>query len=107
LSESWWTWPLQITTALSAIGAIVALWTRRFRLARFCAAAQLTLILWGWGAAQFPYLVAPDRTIYNASAPPVILRLLLEALSAGALLLFPSFYYLFRVFRRRSAFSRT
>jgi len=99
LSESWWTWPLQIATAISATGAIWFLWTRKFKLARFCAAAQLTLILWGWGAAMFPYLVVPGLTIQNAAAPAVTLRLTLWALVAGSLLLFPSFYYLFRVFK--------
>jgi cytochrome d ubiquinol oxidase subunit II len=99
LSESWWTWPLQIATAISAIGAIWFLWTRKFKLARFCAAAQLTLILWGWGAAMFPYLVVPGLTIQNAAAPAVTLWLTLWALVAGSLLLFPSFYYLFRVFK--------
>ena len=99
----WWTWPLQIATAVFAIGAIRALWTRRFRMARFCAAAQVTLILWGWGAAQYPYLVAPDLTIYNSAAPAITLRLVWWALLAGSVLLFPSFYYLFRVFKGSAA----
>lgn len=104
LSASRWTWPLQIATGVLAVGAIFALWTRRFRLARVCAVGQVTLILWGWALAQFPYLVEPDITIYNAAAAPATLRLLLAALVVGALLLFPSFYYLFRVFKGGSAF---
>jgi len=104
LSASWWTWPLQISTGALAVGAILALWTRRFHAARICAAGQVTLILWGWGLAQFPYLVVPHITIFNAAAPPATLRLLLAALGIGALLLFPSFYYLFRVFKGGTAF---
>jgi cytochrome bd ubiquinol oxidase subunit II len=107
LSESWWTWPLQVATGIAALGAIFALWRRRFRLARFCAAGQVTLILWGWALAQFPYLVEPDITIYNAAAPPATLRLVFIALMAGALLLLPSFYYLFRVFKGGSVFGPT
>jgi cytochrome d ubiquinol oxidase subunit II len=99
LSESWWTWPLQIATGVTAIAAIFALWTRRFRLARVCAALQVTLILWGWAVAQYPYLVEPEITIHNAAAPPATLRLVLIALTAGTVLLLPSFYYLFRVFK--------
>lgn len=99
LSESWWTWPLQISTGVFATGAILALWTRRFHMARFCAAGQITLILWGWGVAQFPYLIVPDITIFNAAAPPITLRLLLAALGSGTLILFPSFYYLYRIFK--------
>jgi cytochrome d ubiquinol oxidase subunit II len=100
LTWSWWTWPLQISTAVFAVSAIYALWTRRFRMARFCAAAQTTLILWGWGAAHYPYLIAPDLTIYNAAAPLITMRLVWWALLAGSVLLFPSLYYLFRVFKR-------
>jgi cytochrome bd ubiquinol oxidase subunit II len=100
LTRSWWTWPLQIATAVFAVCAIYALWARRFRMARFCAAAQAALILWGWGAAHYPYLVAPDLTIYNSAAPAITLRLVWWALLAGSVLLFPSLYYLFRVFKR-------
>ena len=103
LGQSWWTWPLQIATGVFAVCAIGALWRRRFQLARFCAAAQATLILWGWGVAQYPYLVIPDLTIHNAAAPAITLRLVWWALIAGAVLLFPSFYYLFRVFKRGGA----
>jgi cytochrome d ubiquinol oxidase subunit II len=99
LSESWWTWPLQIATAIAASGAISLLWVRKFKLARVFAAAQVALILWGWGAAMYPHLVMPQLTIQNAAAPATTLRLLVVALIAGSLLLFPSLYYLFRVFK--------
>ena len=103
LSRSWWAWPLQIATAGVAVGAIMTLWQRRFRVARIYAALQVTLILWGWGYAQFPYLVVADFTIHNSAAPIVTLRLLWIALLAGTLLLFPSSYYLYRVFKTSEA----
>jgi cytochrome d ubiquinol oxidase subunit II len=105
LSASWWAWPLQIGTGAAAVGAIWALWTWRFYLARALAAAQVALILWGWGGAQFPYLVEPDITIQSAAAPASTLRLLLGALIVGALLLFPSFYFLYRIFKGQRAFA--
>jgi hypothetical protein len=37
---------------------------------------EVTLILLGWVSAQFPYLVEPRLSIYNASAPPITLRLM-------------------------------
>jgi cytochrome d ubiquinol oxidase subunit II len=43
--------------------------------------------------------VAPDLTIASASAPPETQRLLLLALSAGAVTLAPSLWLLFRVFK--------
>ncbi|MBK9944588.1 MAG: cytochrome d ubiquinol oxidase subunit II [Kouleothrix sp.] len=105
VSASPWAWPLQIATGLAALGAIGALWVRRYLLARVLAAAQITLILLGWGAAQFPYLVEPSITIYDAAAPAVTLRLLLIAVAVGALLLFPSLYVLFRIFKGPDVFS--
>ena len=99
ISRSWWALGLHGLTAMFAGGAFYALLTRKFRLARVCAAAQVTLILMGWALAQFPYLVEPDITIYSAAAPPVTLKLLLIALVAGVLVLFPSYYYLFRIFK--------
>ena len=105
LMQSPWAWPLQIVTGIVAVSALWALWVRRFYLARAFAAAQVVLILWGWGAAQLPYLVTPDITIQNAAAPPVTLQLLLILLILGAVILFPSFYLLFRIFKGEHAFA--
>ena len=99
ISRSWWALSLHILTAIFAISAFVTLWTKRYRFARICAAAQVTLILLGWAFAQFPHLLEPDLTISSAAAPQVTLELLLGALAAGAILLFPSYYYLFRIFK--------
>ncbi len=100
LTFSWWTWPLQVSTAILAVCSLWALLARAYKWARFFAVTQVTLILWGWSFAQFPYLVVPDITIYSAAAPRQTLSLLLTALCLGALLLFPSLLYLFRVFKR-------
>ena len=99
ISRTWWALGLHFFTAVFAIGAFYTLWTRRYKAARLCAAAQVTLILLGWAFAQFPYLVEPDLTITSAAAPQITLQLLLGALAAGAILLFPSYYYLIRVFK--------
>ena len=99
ISRTWWALGLHILTAIFATSAFVALWTRRYRVARFCAAAQVTMILLGWAFAQFPNLVEPDITISSAAAPRLTLELLLAALMLGAIVLFPSYYYLFRIFK--------
>jgi cytochrome d ubiquinol oxidase subunit II len=96
---NWWAPVLLGWTALSAIAATLALWSRRFYLARIAAAAQVTFILLGWGLAQFPHLVTPDVTIPNAAAPESTLKLLLLALGAGAVVLLPSLFYLFQIFK--------
>ena len=105
IGASPWSVPLHLATAVCAVGAFASLWRRKYSLARFCGAAQVTLILWGWAVAQFPYMVEPDITIQSAAAPRETLRLLVVALGAGALVLFPSFFYLFRVFKGQTAFA--
>ncbi len=99
ISRTSWALGLHFLTAVAATSAFFTLWTRRYKVARVCAAAQVTLILLGWAFAQFPHLVEPDITLWSAAAPQITLQLLLGALVAGALLLFPSYYYLFRIFK--------
>ena len=94
-----WAIPLHLLTAATAVTALAALWVRRWRAARVAAVAQVSLILWGWALSQYPHILPPDLSIADAAAPPVTLRLVLAALALGAVLLFPSLYYLFRVFK--------
>jgi cytochrome d ubiquinol oxidase subunit II len=105
ISRSSWAIFLHLLTAVFAGGAFFALWTRKYKWARVCAPAQASLIILGWAAAQVPFLIEPDVTIHSAAAPAITLQLLLGALCAGALLLFPSYFYLFRVFKSKTAFT--
>jgi len=98
-----WAAPLHLVTAAAAVAALVALWRRRYGAARVAAAAQVSLILWGWGLSQYPYILPPDLTVAGAAAPAATLRLLFGALALGAVALLPSLYYLFRVFKTRTA----
>lgn len=95
----WWAPILLAWTSLSALAALTALWLRRFALARLAAVGQVTLILAGWGLAQYPCLIAPDVTVANTHAPGITLRLLVMALGAGAMVLLPSLYFLFHIFK--------
>jgi len=89
---------LQFAIAVSALGAIWALSERRWQLARVAAAAQVSLILWGWVIVQAPYVLPPTMTIRNTAAPRITLELLVGALAAGAVILLPALAYLFRTF---------
>jgi cytochrome d ubiquinol oxidase subunit II len=103
LTARGWSWPLHAVTAVAAIGALAALAARRWRLARAAAAAQVAFVVLGWGASQYPFLIVPTLTLQSAAAPAATLRLLLAALAAGAVVLFPSLWLLFRVFKSRRA----
>ena len=99
----WWAPLLLIWTTGCAAAALLALWRRKYRFARLAAIGQVTTILLGWSSAQFPHLIVPDVEISASAAPEITLRLLVIALALGALVLLPSLYYLFRVFKSREA----
>jgi len=94
-----WALPFHVATAAAAVGALWALWARKFQRARVLAGAQTGLILIGWATAQYPYLVVPDVTIWNVAAPARTRSLLLGVLAAGIPVLVPSLLLLFRVFK--------
>lgn len=94
-----WTWPLHGVTALVAVGALVALARSRFHLARVLVAVQTVAILAGWVVSQYPYLLVPDLTIWNAAAPRETRTWLLIFLAAGVPVLIPSLALLFRIFK--------
>ncbi len=89
--------------AASAVATLVSLTMRRFAIARVAAIAEVTLILIGWGWAQYPNLITPDVSIQNSSAPAATLRLLLIALIIGAIVLFPSLAFLYYIFKRKGS----
>jgi cytochrome bd ubiquinol oxidase subunit II len=104
LLTSDWALPFQTATGLSAVGAVLALWWRRYGWARILAVVQVGLIVVGWGLAQYPYLVVPYLTVSDAAAAEAVLWPILLTLGVGGALLLPSFVYLFVVFKghRRS-----
>jgi cytochrome d ubiquinol oxidase subunit II len=105
LTASPFSLPLHLATGACAVTAFLALFRHRYRLARLAAALQVALIVVGWGASQYPYVVVPEVTLASASAPRAVQVALLAALAVGALTLFPSLYLLFRVFKGERPFS--
>jgi cytochrome bd ubiquinol oxidase subunit II len=95
-----WAVPLHLLTAAAAVTALAGLWVRRWRVARVAAVAQVSLILWGWALSQYPYILPPDLSVADARAPAATLRLVVAALAVGAVVLLPSLYYLFRIFKK-------
>jgi cytochrome d ubiquinol oxidase subunit II len=94
-----WAWPFHLATGLAAVVALAALARRSYRAARAAAIAQTALILCGWAASQYPFLVVPDVTLASSAANPETRALLLLALAVGVPVLAPSLFILFRVFK--------
>jgi len=80
-------------------GSAWAVMTCRVQLARLFAAAEIALLLLGWGLAQYPYLVYPDLPLDAVAAPTSTLKFVLLSLPVGAVLILPSLAMLFRVFK--------
>jgi cytochrome d ubiquinol oxidase subunit II len=103
LSGRPWSLPLHAGIATAAMGALASLWWHSFPLARVLAVIQVMLVVWGWGLGQFPYLLPPDLTFTDAAAPASVLRAVLGALVVGGVVLAPSLWALYRVFKGSAA----
>lgn len=99
LIGSAWSLPLHLATGLAAVAVFATLWHRQYRLARLAVGLQVSLIFWGWPLAQYPFLLPPTYTVANSAAADATLRLTLIVLAGGALLLLPSLWYLFQIFK--------
>ena len=93
--------PVVVIGGISALTAGYALLRRHLHLARIAAVVQIVSLLGGWGLAQYPYVLYPSVTLAQAAAPDTTLRFLLGSLPFAALLLGPSLWLLFRVFKQR------
>lgn len=89
-----------------ATALFVVLWwfinRRRIYLMRAVAAGQAALILAGWYLLYAPnalVTVEGPVSFNDAAAPPATLRQLIIALLVGSVFIFPSLFYLFRVFK--------
>lgn len=101
-SSPWSIGTIALATALLPV-VWVALNKGQSLLIRLLTGAQVTAIMGGWLAIQFPVIVnmegSEDLTFYNTMANPATLEALLWALIVGVLLIFPSIFYLFKVFK--------
>jgi cytochrome d ubiquinol oxidase subunit II len=97
--------PFHLALGASTVAATWALVRRRYGFARVAAGSQVSVVLWGWVAAQAPWLVPPDLSLESAAAPAATQRLVLIGLAVGSVVLAPSLWYLFRLFKGRAGTS--
>src|SRR4051794_35988416 len=92
-------WPVLAAGAACFVGSAVAIFTRKYRTARWFAGGQTVLMLLGWGLAHRDYLIYPDVRLLDARAPVATIQFLLVTFPVGLALLIPSLAMLFRVFK--------
>lgn len=95
-------WPLQVATAAFAACTGLTLWRGQYRIARFTVAAQVGLVVVGWGVGMDRHFIVPDVSIATAGARPEVLPALTVTFALGAVVLAPALFYLYRVFKLSS-----
>jgi cytochrome d ubiquinol oxidase subunit II len=82
--------------------AVLALLARGARRGlRPLAALAVAAVIWGWGAAQYPYLLPGSLTVAAGAAPDAALTALLVVFGAAVVLVLPALGLLFTVGRRQ------
>ena len=87
--------PLVIVSVVAGGAALVLIVLRRVWLLRIAAAIAVTAVVAAWGLAQYPYLLPGTLTLAEGSAPVASLRSELVVMVLAALLVVPSFAYLY------------
>jgi len=90
-------------TMLIGLATAAALFFRRFRMARILIVLETGAFLGSWGLAQLPYIIPPDLTVTNAASPPTTLRAFFITALIGMLVLIPSLWFLFHVFKAQQS----
>jgi cytochrome bd ubiquinol oxidase subunit II len=91
--------PLVALSGAAGVASLVLLARRRYLLVRVTAALTVTAVLWGWGAAQYPHLLA-GLTVRQAAAGAATLQATTISVAVGMALLAPSLAWLFLLFQR-------
>ncbi len=64
------------------------------------AAGAVVAVIWGWGVAQFPYLLPTSLKISQSAAPPETLGAVIVVFIAAAVLVLPSLGLLYWLSQR-------
>jgi cytochrome d ubiquinol oxidase subunit II len=92
--------PLVILSLLCGIALLVVLLRGGRRPLRPLAAGAVTAVIWGWGVAQFPYLLPTSLRIDQAAAPDPTMTIIFIVFAVAAMLVLPSLALLYTLSQR-------
>jgi cytochrome bd ubiquinol oxidase subunit II len=92
--------PLVIVSGLCGLGVLVLLRRGARRGARALAVGAVVALVWGWGVAQYPYLLPQTLTISAGAAPDATLTAVLIVFGAAVLLVIPAIALLYTLVQR-------
>jgi cytochrome bd ubiquinol oxidase subunit II len=93
-------WPVVAMGLVLFASSAIAVFRRHYVASCACAAAEVAILLVGWGIAHREYVIYPDVRLVSAAAPSATLRFVLWSLPAGLVLVLPSMWLLFHTFKR-------
>jgi cytochrome bd ubiquinol oxidase subunit II len=92
--------PLVILSLLCGLALFVVLLRGGRRPLRPLAAGAVVAVIWGWGVAQFPYLLPTSLRIDQAAAPDATMTIVFIVFAAAAVLVLPSLGLLYTLAQR-------
>jgi cytochrome d ubiquinol oxidase subunit II len=92
--------PLVIVSILCGFGVLGLLLGRGRRGLRPLAIGAVAAVIWGWGVAQFPYLLPTSLTISDAAAPGPTLTAVLVVFCVAAVTILPALGLLYTLAQR-------
>jgi cytochrome d ubiquinol oxidase subunit II len=92
--------PLVVVSAVCGIGVLVLLRLNAQRGARALAVGAVTAVIWGWGIAQYPYLLPQTLTIADGAAPSETLTGVLIVFGVAVVVVLPAIGLLFVLVQR-------
>jgi len=87
--------PLVLASAVFGGAALVLLWRGARRGVRVLAVGAVVAVMWGWGAAQYPYLLPTTLRIEDAAAADQTLTALLVIFGVAAVVVVPALALLY------------
>ncbi len=92
--------PLVVLSIACGLGLLAALLRGWRRPIRPLAAGAVIAVIWGWGVAQFPYLLPTSLRIDQAASPDPTLTVIFIVFAIAAVFVLPSLFLLYALSQR-------
>jgi cytochrome bd ubiquinol oxidase subunit II len=92
--------PLVIASGVCGAAALLLLWRGARRSVRVLAGAAVVAVIWGWGAAQYPYLLPEKLTVADGAAASETLSALLVVFGLAVVVVVPALALLYTLDQR-------
>ena len=92
--------PLVILSGLCGLGVLALLWRGAGRGARPLAVGAVVAVVWGWGVAQYPYLLPQTLTIKDGAGASETLTAVLVVFGVAVVVVLPALGFLYTLAQR-------